>query len=250
MKEKLNKLRSKCVALAVATGLSLTGCSSSSENKKETHNIDDYYVLYVNEKPYLVNALTNLATSLSGVGTLNYYDINTDERIGRISPQYELDKNATFSNEIGSYITRFALIKLDELVDKDNISYETYKFFADCPEDVDKYIDKNYLYSVNYKQRYNGDTYTTKLGIYCFHNKLTGNDKYHIGYGANRLYECDYIYDIKDNKIYRKPDSGSCKFKPIDELYDDDYITANQAFEIMNNYIDKMNSKKGYQKKK
>ena len=143
------------------------------------------------------------------------YDVNTDEVVAKFSNTWELNENATFSNEMGSCVPLFSIIFCEDFINGKTLSEETYDLLANKPEYVSEYIKENYLYDVNYCQIYKDDNRYTPLGIYEFNDEISNDVDYHLGYNANRLYESDYIYDIKDNKIYKKPDLGTCTFVPM-----------------------------------
>lgn len=168
---------------------------------------------------------------------MNFYNANSHQLVAKISNWWKIENPDKFSNDIGSHISRYSLIPLNELIDKKDMSEETYQFLADGGEAVDEYIEKSYPYAVTFYQEYGDKVYETKLGIYEVVNELNEEKKYYLGYNANRVYECNYIYDIKEGKLYRKPDICTVEFTPISDLYDDDTITVKQAYEVMNNYI-------------
>ena len=251
MTKNLNILRSKVIALSLATGISLVPCSnangadvnSTSSKNTETkyYNTDDYNIIYVDGTPHLVY---HKFENFFSLGVAYYFDVNTDEIIAKFSNSYENEKNTEFSNEIGSNLTRFAIIKLTDIIDNDTFSDETYQFLAEGGDKLDEYLENNYEYDVNVltKTLNKDETYKSELGIYEFDDELKNEKTYHIGYNANRIYESDDIYDIKDGKVYHMPDIGTYTFTSIDELYDDETITVKQAEDIMNTYI---NQEKG-----
>ncbi|MBD9098522.1 hypothetical protein EGP98_02820 [bacterium] len=259
MFKNLNILRVKSIALLLASGISLVPCSntngtdvnSTSNKNTETQNYNtaDYNIIYVDGTPHLVYYEFERFFNL---GVVYYFDVNTDEIIGKFSNLYNVEKNMEFSNEVSSNLTRFAIIKLTDIIDNDTFSNETYQFLAEGGEKLDEYLDDNYEYDVNVLTKTLGEdeTYKSELRIYEFNDELNNEKTHHIGYPANRIYESDNIYDIKDGKIYHIPDIGTYTFKPIDELYDDEKITVKQAEDIMNTYINKEKEKgKVFQKK-
>lgn len=240
MKKELQTLKSKCIALSVAAGLAFTGCETNTDG---IYNSKDYAIVYVDGNPYFVQGYVGLITFMTREGKASFYDVGTDKKVGTFSTSFEIDENATFSNDIGSNVTRFSIIPLVDIIDNDTFTKETYQFFANGSEKVDQYIEENYLYDVTFYQEYKDDTYETELGIYEFTDEISGEKTYHVGYNANRLYESDSIFDIKEGKVYRKPDVGFYTFIPISDLYDDYTITVEQATEVMNNYISQKESK-------
>ena len=241
MTKNLNILRSKVIALSLAAGISLVPCSNangadvnSTSNKNietQNYNTADYSIIYVDGIPHLVYYEFEW---FFNSGVIYYFDVNTDEIIGKFSNLYNVEKNMEFSNEVSSNLTRFAIIKLTDIIDNDTFSKETYQFLAEGGEKLDEYLDDNYEYDVNVLTKTLGEdeTYKSELRIYEFNDELNNEKTYHIGYNANRIYESDNIYDIKDGKIYHIPDIGTYTFKPIDELYDDEKITVKQAEDI------------------
>ncbi len=244
MKDKLVKLKRKCVALSVALGISLTGCGKTDDN----YDTESHLIVFVDGSPYLTTAKLNFFQAISGVGTVPIYDVNTNEVVAKFSNTWELNENATFSNEMGSCVPLFSIIFCEDFINSETLSDETYNFLANNPEEVREYINENYLYDVNYCQIYKDDNRYTPLGIYEFNDEISNDVDYHLGYNANRLYESDYIYDIKDNKIYKKPDLGTCTFVPISDLYDEDKITANEAIRLMDEYLNNKSNNKIYVK--
>lgn len=244
MKDKLLELKGKCVALSVALGISLTGCGKIHDN----YDTEYYQIVFVDGCPYLTTASLNVFQAISGEGTVPMYDVNTDKVIAKFSNTWELDKNATFSNEPGACVPLFSIIFCDDFINGETLSAETYDFLANDHEGVSEYIKENYLYDVNFCQIYKDDNRYTPLGIYEFTDEISNDVSYHLGYNANRLYESEYIYDIKDNKIYQKPDLGTCTFVPISDLCDEDKLTANEAIRLMDEYLNKKSNNKVYVK--
>ena len=252
MTKNLKILRSKAIALSLAAGISLVPCSNTngadinSKSSKNTetkyYNTDDYNIIYVDGTPHLVY---HKFENFFGLGVAYYFDVNTDEIIAKFSNSYENEKNTEFSNEIGSNLTRFAIIKLTDIIDNDTFSDETYQFLAEGGDKLDEYLEDNYEYDVNVltKTLNKDKTYKSELGIYEFDDELKNEKTYHIGYNANRTYESDDIYDIKDGKVYHMPDIGTFTFTPINKLYDDETITVSQAEDIMNTYINQEKDK-------
>ena len=147
MTKNLKILRSKAIALSLAAGISLVPCSNTngadinSKSSKNTetkyYNTDDYNIIYVDGTPHLVYYRFE---SFFSLGVAYYFDVNTDEVIAEFSNSYEMKKNAEFSNEIGSNLTRFAIIKLTDIIDNDTFSDETYQFLAEDGEKLDEYL--------------------------------------------------------------------------------------------------------------
>lgn len=245
----LNQLgrKAKLTLLTTSVAVGLTACGVETP---DVYSTDDYYVVYADGNPYFVYMEANLMAIITNIGTANLYDVNNQKLVAKFSNCWETEKQDVFSNDTIPYITRYALIPLNEMIDKDTISKETYQFFASGGEEIDEYIEENYPYNVTFYQECDDKVYETDLGIYEFINELNGEKNYHLGYNANRVYECNYIYDIKDGKVYRKPDVGTVEFTPIRDLYDEDNITVNQASELMNNYIAQKEEDISFQKSK
>lgn len=242
MKDKLLELKRKCVALSVALGISLAGCGKANDN----YDTEYYQIVFVDGCPYLTTASLSVFQSIFGQSTVPMYDVNTNEVVAKFSNTWELDKDAVFSNEIGSCVPLFSIIFCDDVLNSGTFSAETYDFLANDHDGVSKYINENYLYDVNFCQNYKDDNRYTPLGIYEFSDEINNEVSYHIGYNANRLYESQYIYDIKDNRIYQKPDVGTWSFVPISDMYYEDKITANEAIRLMDEYLNNKNDNKVY----
>lgn len=252
----IGKTNKKLLALALSLGISLTGCNSLQKDDKdiyssvlqepEEYNIQQYYLIFINGSIHLAYAQAskedNYKVLEDGYGISEFIDVNTQECIAKIDPAYELDENAIFTNDYGDYTSRFAIILCQDLIEQSIVDQETFKFLASDNKKLHEYIKNNYLYNVVEYTDYQNKTWADDLGIYTFYYK--DEKDYHLGYNANRINNCDYIYDIEDNKIYKKPILGDYSFVPLSAYYTYDVITANDAIQIKEDYIkfEKINS--------
>jgi len=235
----MRKRNTAIISFILAINTLLTACSSNSNSRKngDNYNSSAYHLVYVDGTPYLTYDNGASLWEYYYGGKIDMYDVTTDNQVASITNYKEKNESTTFSNEIGSNVSRYAIISLTDFFTTETFSQEMYDFLATGSEEVDKFIEDNYLYDVVWLQEFKGETYKTYLGIYGFPNSINGEIEYHLGYNANRIYNCDFIYDIIDNKIYHKPELDSYTFVAISALTEQSKITATDAKAIMDNYL-------------
>ena len=203
--------------------------SSGHQNSEIcTYNTKDYYIVYIDGKPTLYYRDEDLN---------KLFDINYKDK----SVFIDLKWDAPVYNE-ENIVSRDAVIPCQEIISFDTFTEETYEFLSDS-EKLGDFIDGNYQYPLShydvvFRLAFHEDN---DLGIFKFTNALTEKVEYHIGYQIrfdnDNAKTIPFVYDIKDNKNYRMPDIGSVEFIKIKDYWEEDSITANEAIEILDNYI-------------
>ena len=203
--------------------------SSDYQNSEiGTYNTKDYYIVYIDGKPTLYYRDEDLN---------KLFDINYKDK----SVFIDLKWDAPVYNE-ENIVSRDAVIPCQEIISFDTFTEETYEFLSDS-EKLGDFIDGNYQYPLShydvvFRLAFHEDN---DLGIFKFTNALTEKVEYHIGYQIrfdnDNAKTIPFVYDIKDNKNYRMPDIGSVEFIKIKDYWEEDSITANEAIEILDNYI-------------
>lgn len=243
MKKKL-KL---CVSpFVMAATVMLTGCGQYKVGYD--YDASKYYIVYVDGEPHLTIGRNDSTDTLFNVHDGFYDDAGKvwSNGIAQFSAKNEKSEMATYSSAY--YSPLFSIINVSNLVATNTFTQELYDVFSKDSEATDKFIEDNYLYDVVYSINWDTSEYSTPLGIYEFNNTLNDQTDCHIGYNANVFYDCDYVYDIKENKVFHKPDTGSYEFTPISDFYDGEQITATEAYQIMVDYISQKENGTAYTK--
>lgn len=212
------------------------GCGDNNK-KEKLYNSNEYAVVYVNGDAHFAQLKTNfIAKNFKGL--VGIFEVGTNNYLTCYRAKNESGDEPIYSDELNGNTSYLSIYFLSDLVNGTSFNQETYDFFIDS-EKANEYIDKNYQYDIHLQL---SEKVSTDMKLYEYINE--GEEiNYHIGYNACLTKESDYIYDIIDNKIYRKPDLGTCSYVNVSELYSEKQITTNGAKELLSEYINNKSSK-------
>lgn len=237
---KIKNLNFKAITLAGA--IALSGCSIV-HNEKHANSADHYMVVYMDGEPYLCEFST-LDYFRAQFGKMDFTDVSTEEVIAQFSTSYDTKQEVEYSNEKGSQVSRWATIPFTDISSSNKISSVTIDFFRDYKEEAKEWLDCTVEYPVEKRFIYKDETYDTTLNLYTFYDEIEDKTTYHIGYKAAAISDCNTIYDITHHRVYSVPEVGEVSYQHINEYYDGDSITSEQASKILEEYVTEVNFSK------
>lgn len=249
-KGRTKELIKKAAQLTISSSLILlAGCTVKEENKNnkpECFTTSDYSLVKLEGDIYLCNNQKSSETECT-----TYYDVLSNNIIAKVESienknnYHEQDKEFRFDKT--NYLKpEYSVIELNDLLIEETFNKQTFDFLTSNSEDLNDYINLNYLYDVKTKE--DKVSNSRVLSFYEFNNNKDQTPTYYIGYEASRLCDNGQIYDIVDGKIIDKPDSKECKTIPITAFYEKEKINICQAqdllFEYKNNNLQLNESQK------